>query len=65
LVGDLMYGADPTLAGRLGLTRQWLHAVRLNFTHPANGESVTFTSKYPDDLEAALGLLRVAGTPKR
>ena len=65
LVGDLMYGADPTLASRLGLTRQWLHAVRLNFTHPASGESVTFTSKYPDDLEAALGLLRVAGTPKR
>jgi 23S rRNA pseudouridine1911/1915/1917 synthase len=65
LVGDLMYGADPTLASRLGLSRQWLHAVRLNFTHPASGESVTFTSKYPADLEAALGLLRVAGTPKR
>ena len=25
-VGDLQYGADPTLAARLGLTRQWLHA---------------------------------------
>jgi len=24
--GDLLYGADPVLAARLGLTRQWLHA---------------------------------------
>ena len=28
-VGDTFYGADPTQAERLGLTRQWLHAVRL------------------------------------
>ena len=26
-VGDITYGADPTLAARLGLSRQWLHAV--------------------------------------
>ncbi len=37
-VGDLTYGADPTLAKRLGLTRQWLHAVRLGFEHPADGQ---------------------------
>ena len=36
-VGDLTYGADPTLAARLGVTRQWLHAVRLGFAHPADG----------------------------
>jgi len=53
-VGDLAYGADPTLAERLGLTRQWLHAVRLGFTHPATGEWVEFGSAYPDDLAAAL-----------
>jgi 23S rRNA pseudouridine1911/1915/1917 synthase len=53
-VGDLMYGADPTLAERLGLTRQWLHAVRLGFTHPATGEWVEFSSAYPDDLARAL-----------
>ncbi len=34
-VGDLTYGADPTLAARLGLTRQWLHARELAFEHPA------------------------------
>ena len=36
-VGDLTYGADPTLAKRFGLERQWLHAVRLGFEHPDVG----------------------------
>lgn len=57
-VGDLTYGADPTLAKRLGLTRQWLHAVRLGFDHPDGGEYVTFESTYPEDLEHALGVIR-------
>src|SRR5207244_2885006 len=33
-VGDLAYGADPTLAARLNLGRQWLHAHQLGFAHP-------------------------------
>jgi 23S rRNA pseudouridine1911/1915/1917 synthase len=53
-VGDLAYGADPTLAERLGLTRQWLHAVRLGFTHPSTGEWVEFSTPYPEDLARAL-----------
>ena len=57
-VGDLLYGADPVLAARLGLTRQWLHAVSLTFGHPADGREVTFTSDYPPDLAHALDLLR-------
>jgi 23S rRNA pseudouridine1911/1915/1917 synthase len=57
-VGDLTYGADPTLAARLGLQRQWLHAVRLAFDHPASGERVTFTSTYPSDLAHALDVVR-------
>lgn len=56
--GDLTYGADPTLARRLGLTRQWLHAHRLGFAHPSTGERVLFESPYPADLAAALDLLR-------
>ena len=44
-VGDLTYGADPTLAARLGLTRQWLHAVRLGFEHPGDGRAVPSTSR--------------------
>jgi 23S rRNA pseudouridine1911/1915/1917 synthase len=56
-VGDLTYGADPTLAARLGLQRQWLHAVRLGFTHPGTDEWVEFSSDYPADLAAAYRLL--------
>jgi 23S rRNA pseudouridine1911/1915/1917 synthase len=56
-VGDLTYGADPVLTARLGLSRQWLHAVRLGFTHPSTGEYVTFTSDYPDDLRHALEVI--------
>ncbi|OLF16168.1 RNA pseudouridine synthase [Actinophytocola xanthii] len=56
-VGDLTYGADPVLAKRLGLTRQWLHARRLAFDHPADGRRVEFVSEYPDDLRAALDRL--------
>ena len=56
--GDPLYGADPTLSARLGLTRQWLHAHRLAFTHPATGEWVTFESPYPADLQHALDVLR-------
>ena len=36
-VGDLTYGADPVLARRVGLDRQWLHAVGLGFEHPGHG----------------------------
>lgn len=57
-VGDLMYGADPTLAARLGLARQWLHAHRLGFAHPDTGEEVEFQSPYPDDLQNALDRVR-------
>nr|WP_206314019.1 RluA family pseudouridine synthase [Streptomyces coryli] len=53
-VGDLTYGADPTIAKRLKLTRQWLHAVRLGFEHPEDGRWVEFESVYPDDLQYAL-----------
>lgn len=57
-VGDLTYGADPVLAERLGLQRQWLHAHSLAFAHPADGRRVEFTSPYPADLRHALDVLR-------
>ncbi|GAA2163609.1 RluA family pseudouridine synthase [Actinomadura napierensis] len=56
-VGDMAYGADPTLAERLGLRRQWLHAVRLGFEHPTRGDWVEFESPYPDDLAHALEIV--------
>ena len=57
-VGDSQYGADPTLATHLGVTRQWLHAVRLGFDHPDDGRWVEFVSGYPADLQHALDVLR-------
>ena len=57
-VGDLLYGADPVLARRLGLSRQWLHAVALGFSHPADGRWMEFSSGYPPDLAHALDILR-------
>lgn len=59
LVGDPMYGSDPKLAEKMGLVRQWLHAVSLGFPHP-NGEFMTVTSQYPEDLEHSLRALREA-----
>jgi 23S rRNA pseudouridine1911/1915/1917 synthase len=59
-VGDLTYGADPVLAKRLGLSRQWLHAVHLGFIHPRTQEYVEFTSDYPLDLRRALDGVRSA-----
>ena len=57
-VGDLTYGADPVLAKRLGLERQWLHATGLGFEHPGSGEYVQFDSPYPEDLSRALDEVR-------
>ncbi|GID31745.1 ribosomal large subunit pseudouridine synthase D [Paractinoplanes brasiliensis] len=59
-VGDQQYGADPTLAARLKLTRQWLHARELSFLHPRTLDEVRFVSDYPDDLKYALSVLQDA-----
>ena len=52
--GDLTYGADPALAERLGLHRQWLHAMRLEVQQPTTGKPVVLESSYPPDLTEAL-----------
>ncbi len=57
LVGDSLYGANPIIATRLELTRQWLHAVRLRFNHPATGDELEITSDYAPDLAHSLELL--------
>ncbi|RBP99176.1 RluA family pseudouridine synthase [Bifidobacterium xylocopae] len=58
LVGDHMYGANPVLAERLGLGRQWLHAMRLEFRHPRTKLWTTVDSTYPTDLASSLQTLR-------
>lgn len=60
LVGDPLYGSDPTMAARVGLERQWLHAMELAFEHPVRGGRVEFSSRYPEDLQKALDSLRVS-----
>lgn len=56
--GDPMYGSDPNLSKRLGLIRQWLHAVKLGFVHPGTGRWIEIETSYPDDLRNALDVLR-------
>ncbi len=60
-VGDILYGADPSLAREVGLTRQWLHAVELGFVHPRSGENLVFRSGYSADLTRSLEHLRLDG----
>jgi len=57
-VGDLTYGADPQLAERLGLERQWLHSRGLAFEHPGTGERVEYSADYPPVLSAALAIVQ-------
>ena len=57
-IGDITYGADPTMARVLGLERQWLHARRLGFEHPGTAQWVEVESPYPDDLRDCLQALR-------
>ncbi len=54
LVGDTTYGADPTLAQRVGLSRPALHAARLEIAHPSTGELVAVESPDPPDFVEAL-----------
>src|SRR5215207_4068900 len=59
--GDPRYGHGS----RYGLTRQFLHARRLTFRHPATGQEITFTSELPAELTAALELARGASCRPR
>lgn len=57
-VGDVLYGADRTVAAKLQLDRQWLHAKKIGFIHPYTNEYVTYESEYPQVLADALTSLR-------
>lgn len=63
LAGDPMYGGNPKLAERLGLNRQWLHAMQLEFRHPRTHVWTTVRSTYPADLAQALELMREQSMP--
>ena len=68
VVGDTLYGAPreikPVRAGgeATGLARNFLHAYRLEFSHPRSGEAMSFSRGLPPELEEFAGRLRaVAG----
>ena len=48
LVGDQSYGSARSK--KISLKRQWLHAFRLEFSHPASGKPLSFQKTPPDDL---------------
>lgn len=54
VVGDPVYGGNRALATSLGLTRPFLHAAELRFTHPATDEQVELRAPLPADLVEAL-----------
>ena len=64
VVADKQYGGRsmrkrPTF----GMKRQALHASRLSFEHPQTGERVEFEAPLPDDMQAALAVLRAGRLP--
>ncbi|MYD52260.1 MAG: RluA family pseudouridine synthase [Dehalococcoidia bacterium] len=52
VVADTTYGRPAE-----GLSRQFLHAFRLGFIHPASGETVRFSAELPCDLRSHLDRL--------
>jgi 23S rRNA pseudouridine1911/1915/1917 synthase len=68
LLGDALYGAGRKAKGRVaqaqvGLGRQALHAWRLAFTHPRTGKALRLEAPLPEDLQAAMELLREPPSP--
>ena len=63
LVGDIIYGADPTLADAMNMHRPWLHATELHFIHPITGGQINLVTKYAPDLQSSLALLSDAVLP--
>ena len=54
VLGDGTYGGRTELSSRLGLTRPFLHAIRLAWPHPSDGHRVEVADELPADLAAVL-----------
>lgn len=50
LLGDVLYGAQPTAL----IVRPALHSYRLVITHPNTGQRESYTANYPEDFLQAL-----------
>ncbi|MBE3113872.1 MAG: RluA family pseudouridine synthase [Actinobacteria bacterium] len=60
IIGDAIYGSAESkkMAEELGIGRQFLHAKRLEFTHPVTGKQIVLEDKLSDDLLRCLKILR-------
>jgi len=63
IVGDARYGGGGDEARRVGLTRPFLHAWRLAFTHPLTGAPLAEEEPLPPDLAEALTRARADQQP--
>ncbi len=58
VVGDTLYGAPAQMkssTGKIGLTRNFLHAAAIRFEHPRSGDELSFSRELPRELEEFLG----------
>jgi 23S rRNA pseudouridine1911/1915/1917 synthase len=58
ILGDRAYGGLGEDARRIGLTRPFLHAWRIAFSHPLTGERIDLEEPLPADLARALEAVR-------
>lgn len=49
VVGDVVYGRSQHLAKEAGVTRQLLHAWKLQLQHPISRKNIEFTAPLPED----------------
>jgi 23S rRNA pseudouridine1911/1915/1917 synthase len=61
VLGDALYGGLSELSRSLGLQRPFLHATRLSFPHPSDGEVIEVTEPLPPDLQSALDASELLG----
>ena len=59
IVGDDKYGSDDVRAqfARMGFSRMFLHAYRLEMPHPLTGEPMAWSAPLPPECQRVLGLL--------
>ncbi len=60
IIADEIYGNrhSAKLAKKIGLKRQFLHAAKIEFAHPASGKKMEFSDELPEDLSGPLERLK-------
>lgn len=60
IIGDPLYNIKPSrqISKKLDLNRQFLHAEKLEFTHPITNQKMIFESELTDDLKNILDKLK-------